>query len=76
MSNNQKNGILTSWYEVGNLMMIESYDKDKLVKGDYFQNGNKIPISEVIAGHGIATLFDPTGKFLRKISYYSGRPLE
>jgi antitoxin component YwqK of YwqJK toxin-antitoxin module len=76
MSNNQKNGILTTWYEDGNLMMIESYEKDKLVRGEYFQTGSRIPISEVIAGNGTVTLYDSIGKYLRKVSYYNGRPIE
>lgn len=74
MSNNSKNGILTAWYQNGNVMLIEEYDHDKLVKGEYFSPGEKIPVSEVIMGRGTATLYDAQGNLLRRISYQNGKP--
>lgn len=76
MSENVKNGILTAWYENGNMMMLEEYEKDKLVKGKYFKKGDRTAVSEVKDGKGIATLFDPSGNFLRKINYQQGKPVE
>lgn len=74
MSNNRKTGLSTVWYKDGNLMMIEEYDQDKLVKGDYFRKGDRIPASQVIQGKGIVTLFDAEGHFLKKIPYLNGKP--
>lgn len=74
MSNSMKNGILTSWYRDGNLMMIEEYEQDKLVRGDYFKQGEKIPTSQVLQGKGLATIYDADGHFVRKTSYENGKP--
>lgn len=75
MSNNQKNGLLSAWYEDAGVMMIEEYDHNKLVKGEYYCPGEKIPVSLVSNGRGIATLFDSQGHLLRKVTYYNGRPV-
>lgn len=74
MSNNAKNGILSAWYKDGNLMVIEEYDQDNLMRGDYFKKGEKIPTSQVIQGKGIATIFDADGNFIRKTTYLNGIP--
>lgn len=74
MANNAKNGILTAWYRDGNLMMIEEYDHDKLVRGDYFKREERIPVSQVIDGKGIVTIFDADGHFVQKIAYANGKP--
>lgn len=76
MSNNTKNGLSTAWYEDGNLMLIEEYEKDKIVKGEYYKKGDFLPVSQVIDGRGTATLFDPDGSFLRKVEYIRGIPQE
>ncbi len=76
MSNNTKNGVSTAWYSDGSLMLIEEYDRDKIVKGEYFKCNEKIPVSQIKAGNGVATLFDADGNFLRKVEYYNGRPQE
>lgn len=75
ISNNVKTGLLTAWYPSGSVMLIEQYDHDKLVKGDYFTQGDKIPVSEVKAGRGTATIFDAKGNLLRKVQYNNGKPL-
>jgi antitoxin component YwqK of YwqJK toxin-antitoxin module len=74
MSNNTKNGVLTAWYRDGNLMMIEEYDNDKLVRGDYFKKEERIPISQVVDGKGTTTIFDADGHFMQRISYLNGKP--
>ncbi|MBA2368416.1 MAG: hypothetical protein H0V82_05260 [Candidatus Protochlamydia sp.] len=74
MANNTKHGVSTAWYKDGNLMMIEEYDNDKLVRGDYFRKGEKFPISQVTEGKGIVTIFDADGHFIQKIPYENGRP--
>lgn len=74
MSHNQKNGLSTAWYQDGNLMLIEEYEKDILKKGKYFKKGSNIPVSQVKEGSGIATIFDQEGNFLQKIHYLNGKP--
>lgn len=74
MANNQKNGVLTAWYRDGNIMMIEEYDNNKLVRGDYFRKGDKTPVSQLIQGKGTVTIFDAEGHFVQKIPYAYGKP--
>lgn len=74
MATNKKNGLLTAWYTDGSLMLIEEYDFDKLVKGEYYKLGDTFPVSSVTEGKGTATLFDAHGIFLRKVSYRFGKP--
>lgn len=75
MINNKKNGLFSAWYPDGSVMMMEEYDQGKLVRGEYFTAGERMPISQVAAGKGIATLFDSDGNLMRKITYNSGKPL-
>lgn len=75
MNNNRKSGHSTVWYDDGSLMMIEEYNQDKLVKGEYFLKGERISISDVFEGNGTATIFSPNGTFQRKIIYHDGKPL-
>lgn len=72
---NEKNGLLTAWFQDGSLMMIEEYDKGKLLKGSYYQRGEKIAVSQVNNQKGIATLYDSEGNFLRKVQYQFGKPV-
>lgn len=74
MANNARNGVSTAWYKDGSLMLIEEYEQDKLMRGDYFKKGDKIPFSQVIQGKGIVTIFDQDGHFVRKIPYLHGKP--
>lgn len=74
MQNNTKNGVLTSWYLDGSTMMIEDYEKDKLINGEYYLPGEKSPSSSVRGGKGTATIYDSKGSLLRKINYQNGRP--
>jgi len=75
MSNNKKNGISTAWYKDGSIMMIEEYEHNKLVKGEYYQRNEKSPISRLENGEGTAMLYDGEGNFLNKVIYYSGKPM-
>lgn len=74
MANNKRNGVATVWYRDGNLMMIEEYEENKLVRGDYFGKGEKCPTSQVLQGKGTVTLFDAEGHFVQKIEYNHGIP--
>ena len=76
ISQNKKNGHCTAWYQNGFLMFVEEYENDKLLKGEYYKSGEKIPCSRVEKGKGIATLFDAEGNFVRKIFYKEGRAAE
>ncbi len=72
--NNKKNGMLLAWYKDGTLMMVEEYENDKLINGKYLKWGEDVPVSRVVSGSGVATIFDPDGKFVRKIDYHEGLP--
>lgn len=74
MSENEKNGLCTAWYRNGQLMMIEEYETGKLKRGDYYRQGEKTPVSEVLDGKGIVSLFDHEGNFIRKVNYFNGKP--
>lgn len=76
MSGNLKQGLLSAWYRNGALMLVEEYDGDKLQKGEYFRMGEKIPVSQIERGKGIATLFNLEGNFSRKVYYQDGKPVE
>lgn len=74
MSKNAKNGVLTAWYRDGNLMLMEEYEDDKLVRGDYFKKGERTPVSQVNQSKGLVTMFDADGHFVQKINYFNGKP--
>ncbi|MBI5274527.1 MAG: hypothetical protein HY860_05690 [Chlamydiales bacterium] len=71
-SHNQKHGMAFAWYKDGHIMLVEQYDEDKLVKGKYFKKEDSTPISQVIQGNGIATIFDEDGHFVKKATYKNG----
>lgn len=75
MTNNKKNGHSTAWYRDGSLMMIEEYEQDRLIKGEYYNQGEKFPITLIEEGKGTASIFDPEGNFVRKIEYKNGKPV-
>lgn len=76
MSQNSKNGVSIAWYQDGTLMLLEEYDNNKLIRGEYYRLGEKTPLSTVVDGKGLVTLFDSEGHFLQKISYEKGLPSE
>ncbi len=75
MSHNQKQGHLTAWYKDGKVMLIEEYEKDKLVRGDYLKRGDMKPVSQVQNGKGVATFYDPDGSFRTRVTYHDGKPV-
>lgn len=76
MSHNKKNGLCTAWYKDGSVMMIEQYEQDLLVRGEYYKRGEKSPVTQVWDGNGLASLYDSDNNFLRKITYLNGKPQE
>ncbi len=75
MSRNLKQGLFTAWYQDGKIMMIEEYEKDRLVRGDYIKHGATKPVSQVIDGKGVATFFDADGTFRTRVTYLDGKPV-
>lgn len=73
---NQKQGAALSWYKDGSLMLFEEYEEGRLMKGQYYKIKNKEPVSTVLNGNGIVTLFDENGAFLSKMIYQKGKPVE
>jgi len=73
---NQKLGPSVSWYQDGSLMMVEEYEEDLLVKGQYFKKNQRDPVSSIVNGTGTAYLFDDQGIFLRKVNYLKGKPID
>lgn len=76
MSGNQKQGLSFAWYGDGQLMFVEEYDRDTLVKGSYFSKGDTQAASKVEDGSGTATLFDAHGHLLKRVLYEKGKPKE
>ncbi|MBS0634334.1 MAG: toxin-antitoxin system YwqK family antitoxin [Verrucomicrobia bacterium] len=75
MSHNLKQGHLTAWYSDGKIMLIEEYEKDRLVRGDYLKPGSNKPVSQVINGKGVATFYESDGTFRTRITYHDGKPV-
>jgi hypothetical protein len=55
-------------------MLIEEYEQDKLLRGEYYSKGERFPISTIDEGKGIATLFNSDGSLICKIEYKNGKP--
>jgi len=72
-SQNKKTGPALFWYATGQLMAVEEYEEDLLMKGDYFKPNQKDPVSSVLHGNGWATLYDSNGTYLRKVQYIKGK---
>lgn len=75
VSNNKKNGHSTAWYQDGSLMMIEEYEQDRLIRGEYYVRGERFPVSTIEDGNGIATLHDAEGNFIQKVEYFHNKPV-
>jgi antitoxin component YwqK of YwqJK toxin-antitoxin module len=71
----KKQGLSFAWYKNGDLMMVEDYANDLLIKGSYFKRGDKTPVSKIEEGKGLATLFTSDGVFWKKIPYEKGKPI-
>lgn len=76
MSNNLKQGILMAWYHDGSVMLVEEYEKDRLMRGEYRKRGERAVASRIDNGKGIATLFDANGHFAQKVQYRDGKPVD
>jgi antitoxin component YwqK of YwqJK toxin-antitoxin module len=74
MQGNKKHGLSFAWFKEGDLMLMEEYDYDVLIKGSYYRKWEQKPISKIENGKGIATLYDSDGHFLRKTLYEKGLP--
>lgn len=75
MNNTDKDGVLTAWYKNGLLMMIEEYEKNKLIKGEYYSPSDSRPVSRVVNGAGTATLYDADGNLTAKVKVENGKPV-
>ena len=75
MTGNKKHGLSFAYYQTGDLMLMEEYENNHLVKGSYYKKGENTPISIIEKGEGIATLYNAQGHFLKKITYERGKPL-
>lgn len=73
---NQKHGVSSCWYRDGSLMMVEEYENDQLYRGTYMKKGDPTPVSTVDQGEGTATLYDPDGFFIKRVSYKKGIPVD
>jgi antitoxin component YwqK of YwqJK toxin-antitoxin module len=74
MHDNKKHGLSFAWFAEGDLMLMEEYEDDLLMKGSYYKKFENKPTSTIEHGAGVATLFDKEGKFLKKITYEKGLP--
>ena len=74
INRNKKQGISFAWYKNGDLMLVEEYENDLLIKGTYYKKGDKKSVSQIEAGKGIATLYSNEGIFLKKVAYEKGKP--
>jgi antitoxin component YwqK of YwqJK toxin-antitoxin module len=74
MHGNKKHGTSFAWFSEGDLMLMEEYENDLLMKGSYYKKYEKKAVSKIENGSGVATLYDKEGKFLKKITYEKGLP--
>jgi antitoxin component YwqK of YwqJK toxin-antitoxin module len=74
ISGNKKQGTCFAWYKNSDLLLMEEYENDLLVKGAYFKKGDKAPVSKIDSGKGLATLYTSDGIFIKKVSYEKGTP--
>lgn len=73
---NQKMGPALGWYRNGSIMLVEEYEEDRLIKGQYYKINQNEPVSSVVNGNGVAALYDSDGLFLRKVIYMKGKPVD
>jgi antitoxin component YwqK of YwqJK toxin-antitoxin module len=70
----KKQGVCFAWYKNGDLMLVEEYENDLLIKASYYKKGDKKIVSKIESGKGVASLYTSEGIFLRKVSYEKGKP--
>jgi antitoxin component YwqK of YwqJK toxin-antitoxin module len=71
---NKKQGVSFAWYKSGDLMLVEEYENDLLIKGSYYKKGDKKVVSKIESGKGVASLYTSDGILLKKVSYEKGKP--
>jgi antitoxin component YwqK of YwqJK toxin-antitoxin module len=71
---NKKQGTAFAWYKNGDLMLVEEYENDLLIKGSYYKKGDKKIVSRIDSGKGTASLYSSDGFFLKKVPYEKGKP--
>jgi antitoxin component YwqK of YwqJK toxin-antitoxin module len=74
INGNKKQGTSFAWYKNGDVMLVEEYENDLLLKGTYYKKGDKKAVSRIDAGKGIASLYSSDGIFLKKVTYEKGKP--
>ncbi len=70
----KKQGVCFAWYKNGDLMLVEEYENDLLIKASYYKKGDKKIVSKIESGKGIASLYTSDGIFLKKVTYEKGKP--
>lgn len=75
LADNKKHGSAFAWYKNGDLMLMEEYESDLLIKGSYYKKGDKKAVSKIDAGKGVASLYNSDGIFLKKVTYEKGKPI-
>ena len=73
---NEKLGPSCAWYKNGALMLVEEYEEGRLAKGAYYKKSQNEPVSTIVNGNGIASLYDENGIFLKKVTYAKGKPTD
>ena len=71
---NLRHGSAMAWYSDGSPQLVEEYEHDKLIRGQYYKKGESSPLSFVEKGHGFVTLFDDEGVVTERIQYADGKP--
>lgn len=71
---NEKLGPSCAWYKSGTLMLVEEYEDARLMKGAYYKKNQNEPVSTIMNGNGIASLYDEDGVFIKKVAYAKGKP--
>ena len=73
-SDNQIEGRCVAWYPSGQLMLLEDYQQGLLDRGEYYELGSLVPVSQVVQRHGTVTLYDASGRKTRSVPIVNGVP--
>jgi antitoxin component YwqK of YwqJK toxin-antitoxin module len=76
MIRNKRSGPLLAWYRNGSIMLVEEYENDQLENGLYYRKNRKDPISSIVNGTGMATLYDEDGVLRHKVQYVKGKIID
>lgn len=69
MVQSKKHGLCIAYYENATLMMMEKYQKGKLIDGKYYRINEESCTSSIENGDGLASIFNKDGEFLRTLEY-------